>query len=165
MGDVWRVSELSEKVIVALASTHGANVGDNPKRRVIVRAIWETKNLAAGGRSERWHRQQSRRIASIGELGAVVREDVHTGEAFAHSCYRDILLASIEDRLRQNAGIQRAYRLMRAGYSWEEIGNELGGIETNDAWRKRFWRIVRNASRQAKPLPSISEPTDDGSAD
>jgi hypothetical protein len=40
--------------------------------------------------------------------------------------------------------MQRAYQLLRAGYSWSEVSQEMGGIEITEVWRKRFWRVVRN---------------------
>jgi len=140
LGDEWRVSELAERVIVVLAGRHG---GD-PKRRVIVRAVWETKNLAAGGRKERWHRQQTKRVTSLSAAHSLNASDWLVGESFAKQCYSQILLETIRDRLGTDAQMQRAYQLLRAGYSWSEVSQEMGGIEITEVWRKRFWRVVRN---------------------
>jgi hypothetical protein len=48
LGDVQRVSELAEITVHKLWERHGENAGLWPSRRVLVRAMWEARDLAAG---------------------------------------------------------------------------------------------------------------------
>ena len=53
LGDVQRVSELVEITVHKLWERHGEDAGIWPWRRVLVRAAWEARDLAAG--NSRWH--------------------------------------------------------------------------------------------------------------
>src|ERR1017187_10930532 len=49
LGDVRRVSELAEITVHKLWERHGEDAGIMPWRRVLVRAVWEARDLASGG--------------------------------------------------------------------------------------------------------------------
>ena len=49
LGDVRRVSELAEITVHKLWERHGEDAGIWPWRRVWARAVWEARDLAAGG--------------------------------------------------------------------------------------------------------------------
>ena len=48
LGDVQRVSELAKITVHKLWELHGEDAGVWPCRRVLARAIWEARDLAAG---------------------------------------------------------------------------------------------------------------------
>ena len=48
LGDVRRVSELAEITVHKLWERHGEDAGIWPWRRVLVRAMWEARDMAAG---------------------------------------------------------------------------------------------------------------------
>src|SRR5215471_4512777 len=46
LGDIWRVSELTEATVHSLWNTHGENMGPWPSRRVYADAKWRLKICA-----------------------------------------------------------------------------------------------------------------------
>ena len=70
------------------------------------------------------------------------------GESFAKQRYRQILLETVGERLAADAEMQRAYQLLRTGYSGSEVSEEMGGIEITEVGRKRFWQNVRSACQE-----------------
>jgi hypothetical protein len=57
VGDVWRVSELTEGSVHALSARHGESLGHSPSGRIYADARWRAKDLAGGGRRARVGRE------------------------------------------------------------------------------------------------------------
>ena len=53
LGDIWRVSELTESSVHQLSARHGDNLGPAPSRAIYVDASRRASDLAAGGRRAR----------------------------------------------------------------------------------------------------------------
>lgn len=140
LGDVYRVSELSEITVHKLWERHGAEAGAFPWRRVLVRAIWEARDLAAG--DAQWHINHTVALSSLerGISGNGLRDPATYDQIFE----RELLVDKIERCIREDGRpeILRAFQMLRQGYSWAEVATTLG--EPNpEALKKRFWRWMR----------------------
>jgi hypothetical protein len=146
LGDVRRVSELTEITVHKLWERHGENAGVWPCRRVLVRAMWEARDLAAG--DSRWR---------INHTVPLVPDSLDTR---VHGLKRDeqiyqqhLLLDLVERRIEQDqhGEIGKVFRMLRQGYTWEEVAQQFGE-QKPEALKKRFWRwIKRNFPRPKRP--------------
>ena len=137
LGDVRRVSELAEITVHKLWERHGENAGIWPCRRVLVRAMWEARDLAAG--DSRWH---------INHTVPLVPDSLDTR---IHGLKRDeqiyqqhLLLDLVERRIEQDqhGEIGKVFQMLRQGYTWEEVAQQLGE-QKPEALKKRFWRWMK----------------------
>jgi hypothetical protein len=143
LGDVRRVSELAEVTIHKLWDRHGENAGFWPSRRVLARAVWEARHLAAG--ASRWQ---------INHTVPLVLDSLEgdlNGPKRCDEIYRQQLLIDlVERRIEQDQrpDIRVAFMMLRQGYTWEEVAKRLGD-QRPEALKKRFWRwMKRNFPQQ-----------------
>ncbi|HEY6343546.1 MAG TPA: hypothetical protein VIY49_18780 [Bryobacteraceae bacterium] len=142
LGDVQRVSELAEITVHKLWERHGENAGMLPWRRVLVRAVWEARDLAAG--DSRWHINHTVPLA----LDSLER-DLYGNGPVDPTRYEDIyeqqlLIELIERRIEEDrrTEIREVFKMLRQGYTWEEVAQRLGN-QKPEALKKRFWRWMK----------------------
>jgi hypothetical protein len=160
LGDVQRVSELAEITVHKLWQRHGEDAGVWPWRRVLVRAAWEARDLAAG--NSRWHISHTVSLAVDtleGDLSGICPTHPKRYDEIYHA---KLLLDLIERRMEEDHrhGIREVFKMLRQGYTWEEVAERLGS-ERPEALKKRFWRwIKRNfpQNSQHKSVPSRRPP-------
>src|SRR5260370_371628 len=147
LGDPWCVSELAEATVHNLWARYGSGVGECPARRVLKKAMWLAAELKAGD----WRRRKYPNLyVALDGLDEKVRD--HTladPKEYAELFERQIMLNSIEDRLKNEGKdeMRLVYQLIRRGFTWQEIAQELG--DTNpERVKRRFYRWVRKAGRQ-----------------
>lgn len=142
LGDIRRVSELTEIVVHKLWERHGAAAGVLPWRRVYMWALWEARELAAGGST--WYLRHTAPLA-LDSVDEDLRQDCSADPTDYGKLYEQrSLIALIERRIEQDDrdDIRRYFKMLRQGYTWEEIGEELG-YRTSEAPRKRFERWIK----------------------
>ena len=138
LGDVRRVSELAEITVHKLWERHGEDAGLRPWRRVLKRAMWEARDLAAG--ANRW---QIDHTVPLGP-GLARRRSRTDRTAAKKSINSNLLLDLVERRIEQDQRpeIRDVFKMLRQGYTWDEVAERLG--DTNpEALKKRFWRWVK----------------------
>lgn len=138
--DVWRVSELAETTVHKLWEHHGEDAGIWPWRRVLVRAMWEAKDLAAG--DSRWQRKHRVSLAldSLDRSRAGLADPKRYGELYRQRLLLELVERRIEEDQRED--VRKAFQMFRQGYTWEEMAQRLG--ERNpEALKKRFWRWMK----------------------
>jgi hypothetical protein len=137
LGDKWRVSELAEYVVHKLAARHGDKTGEKPWRQVIVWAQWEVLTLKAGSRWLRRHRKSCIPLENIIDRSCLQRavEDEN-----ALICR--IMLDGVDERISERAQYQKAFRLLRAGYTWDDIETELG-LENVASFKQGFYHFAK----------------------
>jgi hypothetical protein len=144
LGDVRRVSELAEITVHKLWERHGENAGVWPCRRVLVRAMWEARDLAAG--DSRWHINHTVPLAPDSldrHLNGLKRDE----EIYQ----QHLLLDLIERRIEQDrhGEVGKVFQMLRQGYTWEEVAQQLGE-QKPEALKKRFWRWMKRNFPQRK---------------
>ena len=146
LGDVRRVSELTEITIHKLWERHGENAGIWPWRRVLVRAMWEARDLAAG--DSRWHINHTVPLALDSLEG-----DLHGAKRSEDTYHQQLLLDLVERRIEQDrrTEIREVFKMLRQGYTWEEVAQRLGE-QKPEALKKRFWRWMKRNFPQRKGL-------------
>ena len=135
LGDPWLASELVDITARKLARRHGPNGGKNPARRFYVRAVWEEKDLAAGGKWLRRHRYVFRSLESVDFVDREARRTA-TEEVYI----RKIMLDSLDTKLNNDR--QQAFRLLRYGWEWHEMQLEK---PADKAFRTSLWRSLRRS--------------------
>lgn len=153
LGDVGRVSELAEITVHKLWERHGKDAGIWPWRRVLARATWEARDMAAG--DSQWRIRHMVPLA----LGSLERDLYGNGltdpNRYDEIYERELLVDLIERRIAEDhrEDIREAFKMFRQGYTWEEIATQLHAPKA-EAMKKRFWRwIKRNFQKpQKKPL-------------
>lgn len=144
LGDIRRVSELTEITIHKLWERHGEDAGIWPCRRVLVRAMWEARDLAAG--NSRWHVNHTVPLAPDSLDTRIHRlkrdEDIYQ---------QHLLLDLVERRIAQDQHeeIGKVFQMLRQGYTWEEVALQLGE-QKPEALKKRFWRWMKRNFPQRK---------------
>ena len=138
LGDVWRVSEVTDLAIHRLWNKHRENLGCHPGFRV-----YRTAKRAAHGLEDpgaREHLALNRSLDSLEQY----RKDALIGDtADTESMYQTNLdIQRFEKMLRQlgNKGEFEVYRMLRAGYCWREIGQSVG--ERPNTIYRRFQRLL-----------------------
>jgi hypothetical protein len=153
--DVRLVSELVEVTVHKLAERHGEDAGICPWRRVLVRAYWEARDLAAG--DSQWLIRHTVPLA-LGSLehdlyGNGLTDPTHYDEVYE----RELLVELVERRAESDHRyeIRLIFRMWRQGYTWEEIAAELHDPKP-EAVKKRFWRwIKQNFSQKTRRKPLL----------
>lgn len=142
LGDVRRVSELAEITVHKLWERHGEDAGIWPWRRVWARAVWEARDLAAG--ESQWRIKHTVPLA----LGSLERDLYGNGLAdptrYGEVYERELLIELVERRIEQDhrEDIREIFRMLRQGYSWDEIATRLHDPKP-EALKKRFWRWIK----------------------
>jgi len=142
LGDAWRASELAEHVVHRLAKRHGEDLGQTPWRRVIVWAQWEVRSLKAGNQ---WLRKNSQAIVSLESLrNAVGPHALKQAIAAENQTLCRIMLDGVEAQLAGKEEYQKAYRMLRFGYTWKDIQAEMGLVDRKRllAFKKGFYRYI-----------------------
>ena len=154
LGDVRLVSELTEITVHKLWERHGEDVGIFPWRRVLVRATWEARDMAAG--DSQWLIRHTVPLA-IGSLEQdLYRNGLPDPTDYGKIYERELLVELVEGRIESDPRdeIRRIFKMWRQGYTWEEIAAELQDPKP-EAVKKRFWRWIRQNFPQKprqKPL-------------
>jgi len=143
LGDVRRVSELAEIVVHKLWERHGEDAGACPSRRVLARAVWEARDLAAGGSQWRITHTVPLALGSLEQdlYGNGLPDPTHYEEVYE----RELLIELVERRIEKDhrEDIREMFRMLRQGYGWDEIATRLQDPKP-EALKKRFWRWIRH---------------------
>jgi len=146
LGDVRRVSELTEIAVHSLWERHGENAGIYPWRRVLVRATWDARDLAAG--DSQWRIKHTVPLA----MGSLEQDLYRNGlpDLTQHDeLYERMLLVElVERRIEEDKrpDIRKMFQMLRQGYTWDEIATQFEGVKP-EALKKRFWRWVKRHLR------------------
>ena len=142
LGDVQRVSELAEITVHKLWERHGDNAGIYPWRRVLARAIWEARDLAAG--DSQWRIKHTIPLA-LGSLeGDIYGNGLPDPIAYEEIYERKLLVEMVERRIEedQRGEIRQVFKMLRQGYTWDEIATQIHDPKP-EALKKRFWRWIK----------------------
>ena len=143
LGDVRCVSELAEITVHKLWERHGEDAGICPWRRVWARAIWEARDLAAG--DSQWRINHTIPLA----LGSLEQDLYGNGlpdpRSYGDLYERKLLVELVERRIEkdQRDEIRQVFKMLRQGYTWEEIATRLHDPKP-EALKKRFWRWIKH---------------------
>ena len=109
LGDPWCVSELAETTVHRLWARYGAAVGRYPARRVLKKAMWLGEELKIGD----WRRRKYPNLyVALDALDEKIREQALADpNEYAALFERQIMLDSVEDRLRQEGQDRNADRV------------------------------------------------------
>jgi hypothetical protein len=124
LGDVRLVSELAEITVHKLWERHGEDAGVWPWRRVLVRATWEARDMAAG--VSHWLIRHTVPLA-LGSLehdlyGNGLPDPINYSKVYERELLVELVERRIESDCREE--IRRVFKMWRQGYTWEEIGGE-----------------------------------------
>ena len=140
LGDRRMVSDIAEPSVHKLWYRHGSDVGEKPHGRVWRQALWEARDLAAGGWRERKGRVVSRTLEEIDR--AIPAETLDENDSAA--LYdRKILIESMKSTMRRQGATEmlRIHEMILTGYSWSEVGQCLG--LSTEAVKRRFYRHAK----------------------
>jgi len=137
LGDVRRVSELAEITVHKLWERHGEDAGIWPCRRVLVRAMWEARDLAAG--DSRWRINHTVPLVPD-SLDRDGRGSNRNEEIYQQHLLLDLVERRIEQDRHEEIG--EVFKMLRQGYTWEEVAQQLGE-QKPEALKKRFWRWMK----------------------
>jgi hypothetical protein len=145
LGDPWCVSELAETTVHRLWARYGNAVGRCPSRRVLKKAMWLGEELKIGD----WRRRKFPNLyVALDALEEKIREQALADpNEYAELFEQQIMLDSVEDRLRQEgrAEMRTVYRLVRRGYSWQEVADQVGAANA-ECVKRRFYRWIKKAA-------------------
>jgi len=137
-GDLWAVSEITDRSVHALARRYGDSPGVAPQGQVYARAKWEAKGIRCGG-----HRLRKARDKYLEDVGGgdLLKDPCDYGEVYEARLYMDALRRSAEgDELRL------AINLHLQGWTWDEIGRWLGRRPSTVAQQFARWKQRINRS-------------------
>lgn len=142
LGDSWRASELSEVTVHRLWARHGHSVGRHPERRVLKKATFIADELKKGD----WKQMKYPNLyLALDSMDEWIREQT-LAEPYQHAeqLERQIMLNSIADHLEREGlnDVRLVYQLLRRGYCWREVADELGEARTVVA-KRRFYRWIK----------------------
>lgn len=149
LGDVHRVSELAEATIHKLWERHGDDAGFLPWHRVLTRADWEARHMAAGGSP--WRRRHIVPLA-LGSLDRrLYRMRRGNGKRWEDTLQRGLLIELVEERLKNESReeFREAFKMLREGYGWDEIAARVDDPNP-EALKRRFWRWIDRTFRQGR---------------
>lgn len=139
LGDVWRVSELTDITIHRLWRKHRYNLGRNPSLRVYHTARRAAHRLEDPG--ARAHLALNISLDALEEYrtSAIVGNTIDTERSYGAK----LDIERFEEKLKQlgRKDDLEVYRLLKAGYYWYEIGERVGA-HPNTVYQ-RFYRLVR----------------------
>lgn len=139
LGDVWRVSEVTDLAIHQLWYQYRENLGPDPSFRVYRTAKRAAHSLEDPGGRE--HRALNLSLDALEEY----RKDSLIGDAVdterAYEMNLDIEWFEKKIRHMGRKSELDVYRLLRAGYCWHEIGQRMG--ERPNTLHRRFQRLVK----------------------
>lgn len=139
LGDIWRVSELTDVTVHHLWGKYRDNLGLYPSHRVYSTARRKAHGLEDPG--ERAHRGKDIALDALDEY----RRDALVAEAVSlrGEVSRDYDLSRIEAKLRElgTRDDLEVYRMIKSGYYWREIGENVKQ-HPNTVYR-RFNRLLK----------------------
>ena len=142
LGDVWRVSELTDLTIHHLWHRHRENIGCHPSFRV-----YRTAKRTAHSLEDPGGREHLALNLSLDEFEEYRKDAIMGDTADTEGEYgMNLDLERVERKLKKKAKRDEleVYRLIRAGYHWYEIGQRLG--ENPNTVYRRFQRILQRIS-------------------
>jgi hypothetical protein len=145
LGDPWCASELAETTVHRLWSRHGSSVGRYPARRVLKKAMWIAEELKSGG----WRKMKYPNLyLALESLDEKIRDQALADpNQYPERLEKQIMLDSIEDRLEDEGRreIRIVYQLIRRGYTWQEVADEVGAANA-EIMKRRFYRWIKKAA-------------------
>jgi len=145
LGDPWCASELAEATVHRLWARHGDSVGRYPARRVLKKAVWIAWELKTGD----WREMKYPNLyLALDSFDANLRERTLADPvAYAERLEEQIMLDSIEDRLQREGrtDIRTVYQLLRRGYSWQEVAEQMGAAN-REILKRRFYRWIKKTA-------------------
>src|ERR1051325_3464688 len=144
IGDVWRVSELTEGSLLAQWGEHGDDLGRNPSGRIYAHAKWRARDLRDGGRNNR----RGVEVELLDRLRLRLRA---LGNVHDQAEYREIV-RSLEKHFTAN-GVPHVSEMLDMwlhGMKWDEIAKQIG--KRPKAATKDFWRWFRRGLRELNLL-------------
>jgi hypothetical protein len=151
LGDVRHVSELAEVTVHKLWEQHGPDAGFMPWRRVVARAIWEARELAAGG--SRWRKQHTVQLELWAlDLGVYGSDMTEPEEIYKNALLLELVERRIQEERRND--IRRIFAMLREGYTWDEMADRIGYTKS-DTLKKRFWRWIKRNFPQKPGSPCM----------
>ena len=136
--DVWRVSELTEATVHTLWYRHRFDLGIRPASRVLAQAKWYARDLQAGT----WQRRRGV-VVGLEGLDELFRSRVLTDPAQYEDQYqREMYFKALGEKLEDagQADVSEMLKSIRHGFTWAEIGEQLG--KDPDAARMKFRRWI-----------------------
>ena len=140
LGDVWRVSELTDLTIHHLWQKYRENVGCHPSFRVIATAKRTAHSLEDPG--ARVHLALNISLDTLEEYRdyALIRDTGNTERAYGTNLDLYRFEARLKELGRKDDFV--VYRMLKAGYYWYEIGQRLG--RHPNTLHRRFRRLLRS---------------------
>ena len=144
LGDVWRVSELTDLTIHRLWRRYKHNLGCDPCFRVYVTARRIAHSLEDPG--ARVHLSLNFSLDALEDYRKFAVGDANEIErAYCTSLDLQRFEARLRELGRKNE--LAVYRMLKAGYYWHEIGNRVG--ERPNTVYRRFRRLLQRIVRVA----------------
>jgi len=145
LGDVWRVSELTDITIHHLWHKYRDNLGCNPSFRV-----YATAKRMAHGLEDPGAREHRALNISLDRLEEYRRSALIGDTTDTENAYRTNLdLQRFERKLKAlgRKGEFEVYMMLKAGYYWYEIAERFG--KPPITLYQRFHRLVKTVARRA----------------
>lgn len=146
LGDGWCGSQLADTVVQRLWALYGSAVGRYPARRVLKKAMRLGEELKAGD----WRKRKYPNLyLSLDALDEKMRDHALADpKIYAVEFERQIMLDSVEERLKQEGRVEMrlVYQLVRRGYSWQEIADEVRAPNA-ECVKRRFYRWLKKSAR------------------
>lgn len=138
LGDVWRVSELTDLTVHRLWRRYRDNLGPNPGFRVYVTARRIAHSLEDPG--ARGHLLLNVSLDALEDYRKFAVGDPNVTE---RAYCTDLDLERFEAKLKElgTRNEMDVYRMLKAGYYWHEIGQRVG--ERPNTVYRRFRRLLR----------------------
>jgi hypothetical protein len=106
--------------------------------------MWLADELRTGD----WRKvKHPNRYTAIDALDEKIRDETLVDpRQYAAKFEEQIMLDEVDDRLSREgrSEIRAVYRLMRLGYSWQEVGEEVGAARL-EVVKRRYYRWIRKA--------------------
>jgi hypothetical protein len=142
LGDVWRVSELTEVTVHHLWRRYGDNLGPHPSHQIYKTAVRKAHGFDDPGARVHLGLNVSLDTLEDHRRDALVASDASSEDKFNIK----ISLQRFEEKLNEvgTAEELELYRLLRAGVPWRHIGRDLG-TNWNSAYRHMTRRLRKIA--------------------
>jgi hypothetical protein len=145
LGDINRVSELTEGSVHVLSATHGSELGYTPSTRVLRDAKWRARDMLAGNRRLRVGRDVELRNEMLASL-----RDPHN---FAKAYEDREFLQRLEDHLRNTGQTETLIMLQMYLSECEDDLAEVFGVRKNSQDKNTLMqRFRRTLQRTVKLL-------------
>jgi hypothetical protein len=148
LGDVWRVSEMTDHVIHSLERRNGFDLGDAPELRVLKSARWYAEDVRAGGR-------RVRRKMDVELFDETLDTIQDQADLVRHLEVQDALGRLLEelDRLGLD-DVREMVPMMLLDCDAEEFRERFG--KSRNTLSQRFYRGARKAAIIAGLMPKMA---------